>query len=138
MEQVFLPLVLHDFWRKIFLTLQSINWLDFAFWLRFLYEILGNMCIIIVYFPVCEVINFEIIFLSRAFLRGQKCKDKNLNIVRTKRAFKMKQKAFFITFKELSLKQIKPSLNKLKQIKPTILEGESPTLTYISLFVFVN
>ena len=50
----------------------------------------------------------------------------------------MKQKAFFITFKELSLKQIKPSLNKLKQIKPTILEGESPTLTYISLFVFVN
>ena len=96
------------------------------------------MCIIIVYFPVCEVINFEINFLSSPFLRCQKCKDKNLNIVRTKRAFKMKQKAFFITFKGLSLKQIKPSLNELKQIKPTILEGESPTLTYISLFIFVN
>ena len=37
----------------------------------------------------------------------------------------MKSKGFFITFKELSL----------KQIKPTILEGESPTLR---LFYDIN
>ena len=32
---------------------------------------------------------------------------KNLNIVRTKKAFKMKYKAFFMIFKGLSLKQEK-------------------------------
>ena len=32
-----------------------------------------------------------------------KTQDKNLNILRTKRAFKVKQKAFFIIFKELSV-----------------------------------
>ena len=33
--------------------------------------------------------------------------DKNLNILRTKRAFKIEQKTFFIVFKGLSLTQIK-------------------------------
>ena len=33
-------------------------------------------------------------------------KYKNLNISRTKRAFKMKQKAFFVTLNGLSVKQI--------------------------------
>ena len=41
--------------------------------------------------------------------------DKNLNILRTKRAFKMKQKALFIIVKGLSIIQL-------------FLEGESPTL----------
>ena len=41
-----------------------------------------------------------------------------LHIWRTKKAFKVKQKAAFIIFKELSLKQIKQSL----------LERETPTL----------
>ena len=35
--------------------------------------------------------------------------EKKLNILRMKRAFKMKQKAFFIIFKGLSLKEIKQS-----------------------------
>ena len=35
-----------------------------------------------------------------------KKQDKKLNILRTKRAFKMKQKAFFVIFEGLSLKQI--------------------------------
>ena len=34
-------------------------------------------------------------------------KEKNLNILRTKRVFKMKQKALSITFKGLSVNQIK-------------------------------
>ena len=41
-----------------------------------------------------------------------------LDILRARRAFKTKQKAFFIIFKELSL----------EQIKWFVLEGESPTL----------
>ena len=49
-----------------------------------------------------------------------KSHDKNINILRTKRAFTMEQKAFFIIFEGLSLKQIKK-----------ISEGESPTLTII-------
>ena len=46
-----------------------------------------------------------------------KIEDKDLNILRTKRDFKIKQKEFFIIFKELSL----------NQIKQVFLEGESPT-----------
>ena len=45
--------------------------------------------------------------------------DKNLNILRIKRAFKIK-KSFFIIFNELSLKQKK----KKKKFK----DGESPAL----------
>ena len=58
-------------------------------------------------------------------LHDQKHQNKNLNILRTKTAFNMKSKGFFITFKELSL----------KQIKPAILEGESPMLR---LFYDIN
>ena len=48
-----------------------------------------------------------------------KSRDKNLNILRTKWAFKMKKNAFFIIFKGLSV----------KQITQIVLEGESPTLS---------
>ena len=47
-----------------------------------------------------------------------KLRDKNLNILRTKSDFKMKQKAFFIIFKSLST----------KQITHIFLESESHTL----------
>ena len=47
-----------------------------------------------------------------------KKQDKNLSILRTKRTFKQKLKAFFIIFKGLSL----------KQMKQNFLEGEGPTL----------
>ena len=46
-----------------------------------------------------------------------KCQDKNLNILRTNRAFKIKQNAFLIVFEALSLKKIF-----------FFSEGESPTL----------
>ena len=41
------------------------------------------------------------------FLHDQRVKTKKLNILRTKRAFKMKQKSFFIIFKGLSSKERK-------------------------------
>ena len=53
---------LHDFWKKIFFTLYAIKWQNLIAWLPLLLEILGNMCIIITCFPVCDVINFEITF----------------------------------------------------------------------------
>ena len=50
--------------------------------------------------------------------------DKDLNILRAKRAIKMKEKAFFIIFKRLSI----------NQITQTFLEGEGPTLALLKFF----
>ena len=59
----------YDFSRKIFFMLYSNNWLNLIDWLPLVLEILGNMCIVIVSFPICEVTNFEInpIFLIKSF-----------------------------------------------------------------------
>ena len=67
---------------------------------------MDNMYIVIVCFPCCNSINFEI-NLIKPLCIGTKNQDKNLNILR-KRAFKMK-KIFLkkIIFKGLSLKQLK-------------------------------
>ena len=70
-----LPHFSHNFWRKIFLLLCSINWPNFIVWLPLLCEILGNMCIAIVCKPGCDVMNFEVnlIFLIKPFfLHNQK------------------------------------------------------------------
>ena len=61
-------------------------------------EILGNKCITVVYYSMCivggDVINFEINLLycsnPAVFSAWPKTQDKNLNILRTKKAFKMK------------------------------------------------
>ena len=46
--------------KKIFLTLCSINWPNFMVWLLLLLKTLANMSIVIIWVPVCHVINFEI------------------------------------------------------------------------------
>ena len=91
--------------RKMFLWLYFINWLDFIVWLPFFLEILDNTCIAIVYFPCCDVISFEInlIFLMKHFSIWPKIQDKNLNVLRTKKYFKVEEKVFFIIFKGLSV-----------------------------------
>ena len=58
-----------------------------------------------------------------------KNQDKNLNILRMKRAFMIKQKAFFVIFKGLLLKQIKQIFYKGES------KGESLTLTCICKFL---
>ena len=59
---------LHDFWKKIFLALYSITWPNCIVLLPLL-ETLGNMCIVIICFPVYDAINFKInlSFLSKPF-----------------------------------------------------------------------
>ena len=71
LELVFLPHFLHNFWRKIFLLLYSINWPNFIVWLPLSCEILGNMRIAIACKPSCDVLNFEVslIFLIKPFFR---------------------------------------------------------------------
>ena len=106
LELVSLAHFLHDIWRKTFLLLPSITWPNLIAWLPLLHEILDNMYIVIVCWPGCDIINFEInlIFLIKQFFYiWPKSQDKKLNNLRTKRAFKMKYKAFFIIFKALSL-----------------------------------
>ena len=99
-----LPHFMHDFLRKNFLMLNSINWPNFIVWLPFLRETLGNMCVAIVCFPDCDVINFEInlIHLIKPFSYMTKTSRQKFKYLE-KRAFKLKQKAIFITFKELSV-----------------------------------
>ena len=63
------PHFLYNFSRKMFLILYSINWPNFIVWLPLIFEILGNICIAIVCFLDCDVINSEInlIFLIKPF-----------------------------------------------------------------------
>ena len=75
------------------ISLYSITWLNWIFWLPLLSKILGNMCIAIVCYPGCEIINFEInlIFLIKLFFSTwPKSQHINLNIFRTRRASKIK------------------------------------------------
>ena len=60
----------YDFSTEMFLMLHSINWRNFIVWLPLFLEILDNMCIAIVCYLGCDIINFKInlIFLIKAFL----------------------------------------------------------------------
>ena len=51
LELVYLPHFGHNFWRKMFLSIYSINWPNSVVWLPFLCEIIGNICIAIVCKP---------------------------------------------------------------------------------------
>ena len=88
-----LPHFVYDFSTKMLLMLYSINWPNLIVWLPLLLEILGNMCIAIVYYPGCDVMGFEInlIFLIEPFfLPDHKSWEKPKPKKRTKRAFKVK------------------------------------------------
>ena len=67
------------------------------------------MYIVTICFLVFGLINSEVNLNSviKAFPYVIKRQDKDLNILRTKRTFNMKLKAFFITFKWLPTKQTK-------------------------------
>ena len=47
---VTLPLFMYDFWRKLFLLLHFMNWSNLIVWLPLLRVILGNTCIVCLYF----------------------------------------------------------------------------------------
>ena len=105
------PYFVYDFSRKMVLILYSINWPNFIIWLPLLLDISGNGRLTIfvfiagVCFSVCDVINFEInviltsikLILIKPFFWNI-CQDKYLNVLRTKRAFKVQWKPFFIIF----------------------------------------
>ena len=78
---------LQDFWTEIFLLIYSINWPNFIAWLRLLCDILGNMCIVIVCFPDCDLITcllslceiLDNMYIVTPFSRRFICKNLNMN-----------------------------------------------------------
>ena len=84
--------LVYNFLRKMFLMLYSMNWPNVIVWLLLLLEVLGNVCIAIVCFPRWDVIYFKInlIVIIRLFLFMSNKSHKNLNILRTKRDFKVR------------------------------------------------
>ena len=71
----------------MFLMLYSISWPKSIVWLPLLLEILGNMCIAV--FVNLDVTS-QILTLIKPSFHVAKIQNKNLNILRTKKAFKVK------------------------------------------------
>ena len=122
---------MYGFCRKIFLMLYYLKWPNFITWLPLLPEILGNMCILILFFPVCEAINFKIYpsLLIKAFSYMTKKIETNFKYPEKEKS--SKYKVFFITFKGLPLKQIKPIF--LKGGSRTFISFMTKTLIFVQL-----
>ena len=104
------PYFVHNFWREIFLMLYSINWPNFVVWLSLLLQISGNMCTVIVCYPVCNVINFEInlSFLIEPFSYMTKNSEKKLKYLKNEKGeIKSGNKKHFSSFlKDFQLSEI--------------------------------
>ena len=64
-------------------------WVNSIAWLPFLLEMFGNMCIVIICFPVCNVINFEInlnLFIKLFFYLTKKSRQK-CNYLKNEKSF---------------------------------------------------
>ena len=94
------PHFVHDFSRKMFLMLYANNWPSFIVWLHLLLEILGSMCIAIVCFPGCGIINFEIslIFLIKPFFYLTKKSRQKFKYLDNKKSFRDEIKSIFHHF----------------------------------------
>ena len=88
-----------DFSRKIFLS-YYINWLDFIVWLPLLLQISADVCIVIVCYPVFDVINFEtyISFLIEPFSYMTKNSEQILKYLNNKKSFYGEIKIMFHHF----------------------------------------
>ena len=69
--------------------LYSVNWQNIIVWLPLLFEISGNMWIVIVCYPVCDVINFEIYlsFLTKPFSYMTKYSEQKFKYLKNEKSF---------------------------------------------------
>ena len=90
----------YNFSRKKFIMLYSINWPNFNAWLPFFFEILVNMCIVIVCEPSRDVINFEInlIFLIKPFSYMTNKSRQKLKYLENEKSFQREIKGIFHLF----------------------------------------
>ena len=107
-ELVFLTRFLNDIQRKIALTLYFINWPNYIVWLPLLLAILGNLCIMIICFPVCDIINFEtnLSFLIKLFLYITKKSGQNCKQLKKKQLLLWNKKYFSSIVKDFQLSEI--------------------------------
>ena len=94
LELVSLPRFVHGIWRKLFLTLYTINWSNFIAW------ILNNICIKIICFLFCDVINLEInlSFLMQPFSYMSKKSGRKCKYCKNEKSFKHEMKNIFHHF----------------------------------------
>ena len=85
-----------------------VNWPNFILWSLLLYEVLGNMCIVILCEPGCNVINFEInIFPIKQCYQGDQKVKTNIQISWDRKALLSSFKyILWILWDLVSLKQI--------------------------------
>ena len=100
----------YDIFRKMFLTLDSINWPNFIAWLPLLLEIFVKLCIAIACFPGCDVVNFEInlIFLIKAFLYKTKKSLQKFKYLENEKSFKGDIKSIFHHFQRVFKNSLRP------------------------------
>ena len=112
LELVSLPRFPHNFWKKYFscyiLLIDEMllsGYLYFMrYWAIYVLQLFINQVVKSWILNLTLNFGFWIYLSNQAFFpTWTKTHDKNLNIFRTKRAFRMKQKAFFIIFNELSI-----------------------------------
>ena len=94
---IFPPHFVHDFSKKIFIMLYSINRSNFIVWLLMLLDIFGKMCIAIVCFPGCDVITFEInlIVLIKPFYYMTKKSRQKFKYLENEKSFQGEIKSIF-------------------------------------------
>ena len=97
------PHFVHDFSRKMYQILQSIDWLHFVVWLSLLLEILSNMYIVVVCFRGCWGINFEIklIFLIKPICYMTKKPRQKFKCLKKEKRFYSEIKIIFNHFKSV-------------------------------------
>ena len=96
----------HDFSRKRFFMLHSINWPTFIVWLPLFLEILGNMYMTIVCFPGCDFVKFEInliIFPIKPFCYMTKKSRQKLKYLEKKELLTWNKKHFASVIKGFQL-----------------------------------
>ena len=89
LELLSLAHFLHGFSQKIFLTICSINWLIFIVWLTLLFEISGNMFMVIIcvlFFDIISLI-LTIAFLSSRFPAWSKRSGQKFKYLNSEKRF---------------------------------------------------
>ena len=116
------PYFVYDFSRKRFLMLHSNNWPNFSsYWTK---------CVLHLFVTTLNL-KLTLSSLSSHFATWPKLQDKNLNILRTKKASEVKLKAFFSNFKGLSIAK-----NCLRpESAPLILQAAISSKIRINLYM---
>ena len=89
-----------DFSRKMLLMLYSINLPTLIVWLPLVFEILCNICVAIVFFPCCYVLNFKmnLIFPVKLFFCMNKKSRQEFEYLENKKSFEDKIKIILHDF----------------------------------------